>query len=216
MPSKKCCEIKFALPDFATGHVDDSMRKEIEGHVISCIDCLMELEDIRKTLSLVQEEVVWKPSGEYWANFLLRVNAKLETRKSRLQVPAWVNKFAIPFATAIVAVIIISRIELTGVSTHSELKEIIAGASEGEIEQIVNTFAASSTVSDPVIHRIEVSNIDDRIVAKLTHAVLAEEIESDTTLPTVSIYGDESALNLEAISDQDFEKVLEQLQAINM
>jgi len=71
-------------------------------------------------------------------------------------------------------------------------------------------------VSDPVIHRIEVSNIDDRIVAKLTHAVLAEEIESDTTLPTVSIYVDESALNLEAISDQDFEKVLEQLQAINM
>ncbi len=216
MPSDKCEKTKHLLPDFATGHVDDSVRREIEEHISVCLDCRAELEDVRKTISLVQQETLWKPSESYWMSFLPRVNARLAAEDSRLRVPAWVTKFAIPLAAALLALVIISRVQLTDGSTYPQLKEIAAGTTEDEMEQVSSTLVTSSTVSYAAAPHIEVSHMDDGTVAKLTRRLLGEEAESHSGMSTMNVYADESALHLESISDQDFEKILGHLQEIEI
>lgn len=97
--------VKSLLPDFLHGNVDESLRKGIESHLLECPDCGQEAEDLKNTLSALQEEAPEAVPSRYFATVVPRIRERLERRGQRswLQAPL-VRRVALPLAVAGLAV----------------------------------------------------------------------------------------------------------------
>jgi len=100
-----CNEIRELLPDLAAGM--DSVAPEVEKHIASCNDCAAHLQDLRKTMALLDE---WQAPGPS-PYFDMRMQARLREEVARpalgwfhwLRHPAWaMSAAAVVFAGALV------------------------------------------------------------------------------------------------------------------
>jgi predicted anti-sigma-YlaC factor YlaD len=100
-----CNQIRELLPDLAAGL--DPATPEVEKHIASCNDCAAHLQDLRKTMALLDEWQAPEPSPY----FDTRLQARLREEMARphaawfswLRRPAWaMSLVAIVFAGALV------------------------------------------------------------------------------------------------------------------
>ena len=94
----KCEEIREMMPDLASGLV--GMSPEIGGHLATCAACAGKLEEIRKTMALLDEWQAPEPSPY----FDVRLQARLREEMAKPQT-SWLAWFRRPVLAAALAVL---------------------------------------------------------------------------------------------------------------
>ncbi len=95
----KCEEIREMMPDLASGLV--GMSPEIGGHLATCAACAGKLEEIRKTMALLDEWQAPEPSPY----FDVRLQARLREEMAKPQT-SWLAWFRRPVLAAALAVLL--------------------------------------------------------------------------------------------------------------
>jgi len=125
----KCTEIRELLPDLAAGM--GPARPEIENHLVSCAECAGKLQEIRKTMALLDEWQAPEPSPY----FDVRLRARL---REEAAAPAtgglnWLRRPALAVALAVLMVASMTFLrfngkimDLTG-ATQSPMAQMDAG-----------------------------------------------------------------------------------------
>lgn len=101
--------IKYLLPDYATGKIDEISKAKVEQHLGECYECLRELAELRKTLAAVASRGQVAPSPQYFTSLLQRVRTRLQG-KQRSHEPLWqplMVRIVMPLGAAAVAVILL-------------------------------------------------------------------------------------------------------------
>jgi hypothetical protein len=94
----KCEEVREIMPDLASGAT--GMSPEIGGHLTDCGGCTGKLEEIRKTMALLDEWQAPEPSPY----FDVRLQAKLREEMAKPQV-GWMEWFRRPVLAAALTVL---------------------------------------------------------------------------------------------------------------
>ncbi len=81
--SMSCNEIRESLPDLAAGI--DAASPEVSKHITSCADCATHLQELQKTMALLDEWQAPEPS----AYFDTRLQARLREEMARPQAAGW-------------------------------------------------------------------------------------------------------------------------------
>lgn len=123
-----CKEIRELMPDLALGLTPVS--GEMESHVRSCSDCASKLEDMRKTMALLDEWQAPEPSPY----FDTRLQARL--REERAKAPAggwaWIRK---PALALVATVLLIAGITMFRGDRTAEVA-IVPGTAVGDLQQL--------------------------------------------------------------------------------
>jgi hypothetical protein len=91
-----CKDIKELLYEFLTNRLNKELFQEVNEHLITCKRCQEDLQELRSTLSLLNE---WK-APELSAGFRARVMEAIEERAERRHVPVFeriMNKVFRPY-----------------------------------------------------------------------------------------------------------------------
>jgi hypothetical protein len=96
----KCNEIRELLPDLAAGLV--AAEPEVTLHLRSCTDCAGELEELRKTMALLDE---WQaPEPTPYFDTRLQARLREEAAEQHQGWFAWVRRPAMALSMAVVLV----------------------------------------------------------------------------------------------------------------
>lgn len=129
--------VKSLLPDFLHGNVDESLRKSIESHLLECSDCGHEAEDLKNTLSALQEEAPEAVPSRYFATVVPRIRERLERheRASWFQNPIF-TRVAVPFVAAGLVLALLLQMPF---DAHDGTGRSYAGGTEAfEPEEVVD------------------------------------------------------------------------------
>ncbi len=120
----KCNEIRELLPDLAAGLV--AAEPEVNLHLRSCTGCAGELDELRKTMALLDEWQAPEPSPY----FDVRLQARLreEAAKQRHSWFAWLRRPVVAVAAAVVLVVGVSMGTWVEQSRRNNVKGPVAGA----------------------------------------------------------------------------------------
>ena len=96
-----CKEIRELMPDLALGLTPVS--GEMDAHVRSCAECAIKLEEIRKTIALLDEWQTPEPSPY----FDTRLQARLREEKAKAQAGwwAWIRKPALALVATVLLIV---------------------------------------------------------------------------------------------------------------
>ena len=112
----KCKEICERMPDLAAGF--NAATPEINDHLSACADCSGKLEELRRTMALLDEWQAPEPSPYFDVRVMARV------REEQAKAPGWLNWIRKPALAVALAVLMVASITLfrtdAGFRTHSE------------------------------------------------------------------------------------------------
>ena len=109
----KCTEIRELLPDLAAGLASTAPEvtaTEIDNHLRSCADCTAELEELRKTMALLDEWQAPEPSPYFDTRLRARLREEAEKQPSRWF--AWVRRPAMAASFALLLVVGVTIFQL--------------------------------------------------------------------------------------------------------
>ena len=96
----QCTEYKEQLFDVVTGEAGP----EVKAHFVSCQDCAVELESMRKTMALLDD---WKAPQDTSPYFMTRLMARVREEASTAPQHGWLSWFRKPaFALSLAAVLV--------------------------------------------------------------------------------------------------------------
>jgi hypothetical protein len=74
----KCKRVQQQLLDYSEELLDQKTHTLIEDHLRTCSDCAQELQDIKKTIFLLQAVPLKEPSDTFWTDFTANVMDKVK------------------------------------------------------------------------------------------------------------------------------------------
>jgi len=75
------------LVDYYENSLPPEERKLVQSHLEICPDCQKELQKIRSTFELLENESAYEPDEAYWINFIPGVRLKIEKGQGTTLVP---------------------------------------------------------------------------------------------------------------------------------
>jgi anti-sigma factor RsiW len=69
-----CRDIKKLLSPYLDGELDEEESKRVASHITSCLDCSLELRELKDTCLLLKEDKEIEPSQDFFPLLLERVN----------------------------------------------------------------------------------------------------------------------------------------------
>jgi anti-sigma factor RsiW len=117
----KCTEIHELLPDLAAGLA--SAPPGINDHLGSCTECAGKLEEIRKTMALLDEWQSPEPSSYF--DTRLRARLREEAAKQPRSWFAWVRRpaFAVSLGVALVAGVSLYEVQKIGQKNPTQIAQ---------------------------------------------------------------------------------------------
>jgi len=139
----KCNEILELLPDLAAGLV--RAEPDLNLHLRSCTECAGTLEELRKTMALLDEWQAPEPSPY----FDVRLQARLreEAAKQHRRWWAWLGRPVVAVSTAVV---LVAGVSAVWIEQYRETKPVpvIVGSAVSDLEVLENNHDMLSD-SDP-------------------------------------------------------------------
>ena len=129
----KCKEIRERMPDLAAGLC--AATPELDQHLGSCLQCAGQLEDLRKTMALLDEWQVPEPSPY----FDVRLQARL--REEMTHPPAgwlhWIRKPALALALSVLLAVGVTLLRTnSGVSGNQSSVVAQPGTAVGDLQAL--------------------------------------------------------------------------------
>ncbi len=94
----ECKNVKNELPDYATGSMNEEIKKDVAAHLASCANCQKELAFLQATETALRELDGKVPPEWLWN----KIEGKLyEEKKSRLGLPQFFLRPALAFTFAL-------------------------------------------------------------------------------------------------------------------
>jgi predicted anti-sigma-YlaC factor YlaD len=139
----KCNEIRELLPDLAAGLVRG--EPDLNLHLRSCTECAGTLEELRKTMALLDEWQAPEPSPY----FDVRLQARLreEAAKQQHRWWAWLGR---PVAAVSMAVVLVAGISAFWIEQYQQAKPgpVVVGSAVSDLQVLENNHDMLSD-SDP-------------------------------------------------------------------
>lgn len=97
--------IKYWLPDFISGKIDERSQAVVEQHIRECGECLRELEELKETFAELAKERPLMPSPQYFGTILPRVRQRLGGKSRSIEFfwQPFLTRFIMPLGAAVVA-----------------------------------------------------------------------------------------------------------------
>ncbi len=120
----KCNEIRELLPDLAAGLL--AAEPEVSLHLRSCSGCAGELDELRKTMALLDE---WQtPDPSPYFDVRLQARVREEAAKQQHSWFAWLRRPVVAVAAAVVLVVGVSMGTWIEQSRRTNVRGPVAGA----------------------------------------------------------------------------------------
>jgi predicted anti-sigma-YlaC factor YlaD len=133
----KCEEIFELMPDLAAGM--DSATPEVNDHLTSCAACAEKLDEMRKTMALLDEWRAPEPSPYFDTRLMARVREEKAKPSSWL---AWMRKPALAVSLAVLMVMSITLFRTDAGKTVSDRGSIATavepGSAVSDLQAIAN------------------------------------------------------------------------------
>jgi hypothetical protein len=124
-----CHEIRELMPDLAAGH--SAMTYEAKGHLEACATCAKELEEVRRTMALLDEWQAPEPSPYF--DVRLRARMREEMQKQPSGWLQWVRRPAL--AVALMALMVVG-ITLYPGREPGPMPAVEAGTAVGDLQAL--------------------------------------------------------------------------------
>lgn len=192
-------EIHQFLIDYAEGTLDESGRQRVEEELKKSHQLRHDLDLLRSTLDLLQQQEEGSLPAHYFTNFVPRLRARLDDRKmfNRFSIPAWMQRFAAPVSAVIITVSMFGLYYLLMPDPSLRvLSSIVQEAEQAEVEQLI----ANSTPVGSTITIASTPSVDSQIIAEeiLVSASLYDYVVSDSQI-------------LSQLEEQDLELIVQRL-----
>ncbi len=202
----RCNELKYNLPDFVKGDISEQRKLEIESHVKSCPRCASEIAVFTKTFLQIQSSKIDEPSQTYWSNFIVGVNNKIYSQRSRWYQSKWIVKVAMPaIAGIILCFVFIKYVHFTptytsfDVITKDEIVPILAQSSDKDLQEVITTYENNvHTTFDTTL-----TKVDQQLVSKTINEVEYRLFDLNTN---IDVYQDVEYLSTNELIDELSEK----------
>lgn len=153
--------VKYLLADYSTGKLSAAENALVSDHLQACELCRADLDAVRNTLEQMWAVEVAKPSGAYFASLVPRIRQRLEDK----QPYAWlgnpfITKVVLPFSVAVLAIVLLSNVELAVDEPVNPLENVVAGVSPEDVIDII----AEASRPTPWTTR-QVQDIAEKLVA---------------------------------------------------
>ncbi len=211
IPVRSCEEIQHYLPDYVVGSVEASVKEEIDVHLRHCPHCQRELAAMEQTVATLRRDTIQQPSETYWTNLLPRIHQRLQqAQHSPKEAPLWLHRFAIPFASLLIVILILTRFvhfEESVRSRPKDLRVILQNMDSWDVHEYL-AQSRSVSIGENTVDRLEtLSSVFDEERIK---AILARNLSEEGIIQAMS--GDVLFTNiepqLEGLDEKDIETVL--------
>ena len=119
--------VKYLLPDYSAGKLEQAEQSLVSDHLQACDLCRSDLDEIRITLAQLETAETAKPSNAYFSSLVPRIRQKLEGRQSSSWLGnPFTTKLVFPFSVAVLAIVLLSSVELTVEEPVNPLKNVVA------------------------------------------------------------------------------------------
>lgn len=119
----RCNNIQIKLVDYYENSLPSEEKNLVQGHLEICSNCKQELQKIRSTFELLNNESSYEPDEAYWLNFVPGVRAKIEKGQGITLVP-------IPRLKIAGGIISLALVLLLGIFLFKEDQRVMFKSSE--------------------------------------------------------------------------------------
>ncbi len=135
-------EIKYSLPDFVNNKLAGNEQQSVSEHLLACLDCKREGEELQSLMLELNKETVTAPSPQYWSSLLPRIHERIE-RKSERQLPEWLVRFVLPLSAAAGMLLFIVNFKSSDNATDlRELQTMIQQLPSEELHRVTETVTS--------------------------------------------------------------------------
>lgn len=163
-----CREIHELLIEYHENSLDPEQKAKVEGHLDSCENCRLRLQEVRQVYGMLAEDSVPPAEENFWIDFLPQVRSRIEAKRR----PAWNLWPRARWAVGVVSVlalVIVGSLLLTGkdvslVQEETEQPEETALALYGPYsyaDQLVDVISSDSTKSYPTKLLLAEGGVED-------------------------------------------------------
>jgi hypothetical protein len=126
----KCNSIRELLPDLAAGLV--AAEPEVNLHLLSCTGCAGELEELRKTMALLDQWQAPEPSPYF--DVRLQAHLREEAAKQQHSWFAWVRRPAMAISMAAVLVAGVSAFWIEQARQTPQAAPVVVGSAVSDLQ----------------------------------------------------------------------------------
>ncbi len=217
---KKMRHVDHLLLDYLEKELSTTMREQVNAHLRVCPDCAEQLDTLRQTFFLLEQEALPEPDNVAWATFLPNVRQKIEASQVRWW-EGWLPKLLPALATALIMALMFSLSNQWRPAITAEKDTWLLTESMDADSDIYSAIAEADS-SDAVFAQL--MEDDDDTFVEAVKADLTDEDSEKATVIDEAMYDDlirsEQIFNdadtaLESMSPDELEKFIKQLQAIS-
>lgn len=204
--------IKYLLPDYVNGRLDEELREAVESHLRTCTQCREEMEALRDAFEYLRTHAPERPSASYFATILPRVRQRLERKEtgSFLSHPLFVRLVA-PLAVAALAIVLLLHVPFFRTESEREinpLRSVVTGTSTEEIAQAVLEHSRQQ----PLGNDLSEGEISSLVAAQvIRHQFLEEEIDLQSASSLEPLFNSASTHAIEELSESEVDALLQRL-----
>ena len=130
--------VKYLLPDYSAAKLGQAEQTLVSEHLQACDECRADLDEIRSTLVQLKASDVLKPSNSYFSSLVPRIRQRLEGKQSFSWLGnPFTGKLILPFSVAILAIVLLSNVELTVEEPVNPLKNLVSDVSPEDVIDLV-------------------------------------------------------------------------------
>jgi anti-sigma-K factor RskA len=197
--------IKYLLPDYLQGTLEEGVRQEIELHLQECADCRDEVALLQLALRELDQQKRAALPPAYNASVLSRIQWRLEQRERF----AWVrhplfSRVAVPLAVAVLAIAVLVRLPLE----HTTPADLLSVAADDAAELLVHQQELA-----PMQYSMTQDLAGTAIPIAIVNRQLAERLVLNGPEQSVEVWPDLSADRLfEGWTEEEVETLVQRLE----
>jgi hypothetical protein len=202
----RCKDIKYNLPDYLNNQLESELAKNISEHLLICDSCKGEMESLKYITAEIKKFKVDEPDEKYFINLLPRINTRLASSSKSNTLPFWVTKFALPFSTLSLIIIMIFTFDISEQrKNHFDDRQTIARNDSTEISHDI--ISIIPIPSEQILLKEEQINlIQQKATETLKETLFANNDENLYSTENVTVL-------VENLSEEQFSKVVDKIQS---
>ena len=196
--------VKYLLPDFLNGQLDQEDHVTVEVHLRGCPECRLEILALKNAISLLELHHPQGPPDHYYSNLVPRIRGRLEGGTvSWIHNPVW-TRFGLPIVAAGIALVLLIRLPqsalapardiLDGLSATIELNELADMLAQqrdplplslNETQELAETVASDEAVKQQIVEKLRASKSEkeyDYLSGIATDQLIDSLSESDAEI----------------------------------
>lgn len=186
---------QLMLPDFVSGKLGESERRELEAHLSSCDECTRHKSEFSAIAAALREIRPDDPPSHYFSNVLPRIRERIAGTSSRGDNPL-VERILVPLAALALLVAVLLQVPF---KPEGDLRSVLGGLQSNELAEVeVEQAEYQSLYLIPSTESLASALSDQTINQKLAAAILTDN-------------DDAALVSLSELTDRDVAIILERL-----